>query len=494
MRRRKTQFLLVFTVASVVLGADQRLTEQEGQPPPAAKGQSQKGDRDLDRFKPTSEQMPPGHAMSNMNRQQPGAKGSAMDHSQMQMEDMPNMPNMDGMKDMNSASMFLMGQSSGTAMNPLGWPMPAIMTHFGSWHAMFMGQAFIVDTQQSGPRGHDKFYSPNWFMGNFVHRAGSQGSFMTQVMISLDPATITDRQYPVLFQTGETAFNRKIVDGQHPHDLIMSLGFEYARTLGEDTTLQLYFAPVGDPALGSIAYPHRASAMELPQAALDHHLNDSTHIANEVITVGLKHKKVKVEASGFYGAEPNENRWNIDSGPIDSWSARIWYFPARNWAAQVSMGRIHNPERFEPGDQVRTTASLHYTKPLAGGSWASSLIWGRDHNTRNQHNTNSYLAESVVPIKRLHFITGRFELLDRDELFSNQPELEERLDRLYGSTFRIGAYTIGYTRDVELFRNVQTGIGANISAYSLPDAIKPYYGDRPFGVNMYVRFRLRQPQ
>jgi hypothetical protein len=52
----------------------------------------------------------------------------------------------------------------------------------------------------------------------------------------------------------------------------------------------------------------------------------------------------------------------------------------------------------------------------------------------------------------LNFITGRFELLDRDELFSNQPDLEERLDRLYGSTFRIAAYTIGYTRDVELFR------------------------------------------
>ena len=29
---------------------------------------------------------------------------------------------------------------------------------------MFMGQAFVVDTQQSGPRGADKFYSANWGM------------------------------------------------------------------------------------------------------------------------------------------------------------------------------------------------------------------------------------------------------------------------------------------------------------------------------------------
>lgn len=460
----------------------------------AQKPQGKSMDRKMEGAEKGQQPMPPGHDMSKMGDQQGAQDHSQMnmqDHGKMDMKDMPNTPGMDDMMDMNSAEMFQMGQSTGTAMNPLSWPMPAIMTKLGSWHAMFMGQAFLVDTQQSGPRGYDKFYSANWFMGSFQHRAGSKGSFMTQVMISLDPATITDRRYPVLFQTGETAFDRKIVDGQHPHDFLMGLGFEYARLIGEETTLQIYFAPVGDPALGSVAYPHRASAMEIPQAALDHHMNDSTHIANEVITVGVKHRQFKLEASGFYGAEPNENRWNIDSGPIDSWSTRLWYFPSRNWAAQVSVGRLHNPERFEPGDVVRSTASIHYSRPMSGASWSSSLIWGRNHSTRNQHNTNSYLAESIVPVKRMNFVTGRFELLDRDELFSDQPELEERIDRTYGSTFRIGAYTIGYTRDIELFRNVQSGIGANFSAYTVRDAIKPYYGDRPFGVNIYLRFRLR---
>jgi len=79
-----------------------------------------------------------------------------------------------------------------------------------------------------------------------------------------------------------------------------------------------------------------------------------------------------------------------------------------------------------------------------------------------------------------------------DELFSDQPDLEERIHRTAGSTFRIAAYTRGYTRDIELFHIVQTGIGGNFSVYGLPDAIKPYYGDRPLGVNVYVRFRLRQ--
>src|SRR5207247_3555537 len=174
-----------------------------------------------------------------------------------------------------------------------------------------------------------------------------------------------------------TEFGNPRVDWHHSHDLFMGLGFNYARLLGEHTTIQLYFAPVGDPALGPVAFPHRASAMELPQAALGHHWQDSTHIANEVVTVGIMHKIVRLEASGFYGTEPNENRWNIDHGPINSWSTRLSIFPTKNWMAQVSVGRIARPERQEPGDVVRSTASLHYTKPLSGGSWSSSLIWGR---------------------------------------------------------------------------------------------------------------------
>jgi len=116
---------------------------------------------------------------------------------------------------------------------------------------------------------------------------------------------------------------------------------------------------------------------------------------------------------------------------------------------------------------------------------------GGTHSTATYRNLNSYLAESVLPVTRRNFITGRAELVDKDELLSDQPDLEQRLDTLYGSTFRIGAYTMGYTRDIDLFRRVETGIGANVTAYSLPDAIKPYYGNHPVGGNVFVRFRLR---
>jgi hypothetical protein len=403
-----------------------------------------------------------------------------------------SMPGMNmNMVDMNAASMDLTSIATGTSVNPVSWPMPMIMTHLGSWNTMFMGTAFLVDTQQSGPRGGDKLYSTNWLMASAEHRAGANGAFQFDLMLSLEPATVTDRRYPLLFQTGETAFGQPIVDGQHPHNLIMGLGVHYVHEINSNARLEFYFAPVGDPALGPVAYPHRASAEELPEAPISHHWQDSTHISDDVATVGVGYRKIKLEASGFHGAEPGENRWIIQQGAIDSWSARLWFFPAKNWTAQISTGRLTHPEALEPGDQVRTTASLEYIKPMAGGSWASSIIWGRNHETATGRNLNSYLAESVLPVKRRNFITGRVELVDKDELFADDPALEQNLDVLFGSTFRIGEYTIGYTRDVELFRHIQTGVGANFTAYSLPSPIKPYYGDHPAGGNIFVRFRLR---
>jgi hypothetical protein len=390
-----------------------------------------------------------------------------------------NMPGMN-MGEMNPAGTYLMNLASGTAANPASWQMPMIVTHAGSWNTMFMGTAFVVDTQESGPRGGDKLYSANWFMVSAGHSVGANGAFQADLMLSLDPATVTNRRYPLLFQTGETAYGAPLVDAQHPHNFIMGLGFHYVYQAGENTVLEAYFAPVGDPALGPVAYPHRASAMELPQAAISHHLQDSTHIADEVATVGVKYKKVKVEASGFHGTEPGENRWIIEAGPIDSWSARVWLFPAKDWAVQVSAGRIAHPEQLEAGDQVRTTGSLHYSRPMPGGSWSSSFVWGRTHGTATHRNLNSYLVESVLPVRRNNFLTGRFELVDKDELFANQT-----------GVYRIGAYTAGYTHDFDWFRRVETGIGANCTAYSLPGAIKPIYGNHPVGGNVFVRFRLK---
>lgn len=370
---------------------------------------------------------------------------------------------------MDAAGMYLMNLSSGTSANPQSWRMPMVMMRTGSWDLMFMGQAFLVDTQQFGPRAGDKLYSANWFMGSAQHTLWG-GTLMTTAMLSLEPATVTRRRYPLLFQTGETAYGRPLVDAQHPHDFVMELGFHYAHRVGEGTMLHVYYAPVGDPALGPVAFPHRASAAELPEAPLGHHWQDSTHIASNVLTMAVKRSWFRFEASGFYGTEPDENRWNIDWGPMNSYSGRVSVAPAREWLFQVSAGRIARPERQEPEDVTRTTASAHYTR----GGWSSSVVWGRSRSL------DSYLAETVVPVRRRNFFTGRVEWVDKDEL--SVP-----------GTYGIAAYTGGYTRDVGELRDFEAGIGANLTAYAIPSAIRPYYGEHPWGVNVYLRFRLKPP-
>jgi hypothetical protein len=376
---------------------------------------------------------------------------------------------------------YLMNLTSGTSLNSLAWPMPMLMQRKGSWTLMFMGQGFLVETQQSGPRGGDKLFSTNWGMGSAQHSLAG-GKLMFETMLSLEPATVTDRRYPLLFQTGETAYGNPLVDEQHPHDFIMGLGLHYVHNMGENTLLHFYYAGVGDPALGPVAFPHRASAAELPQAPLGHHWQDSTHIANNVATVALKHRWLRLEASGFYGTEPNENRWNIDWGPMNSYSGRVSIFPSKHWTAQVSAGRLTHPEASEPGDVVRATASVEYTHQRSNGeAWATSAIWGRNHKTATGANTNAWLLETVFPASRADFLTARFEVVDKDELFPDKND-----------AYRVNALTGGYTRDLRSLGNTQTGIGVNVTGYIIPSAIRPVYGEHPWGVNVFFRVRLKR--
>src|SRR5580658_7517411 len=243
-----------------------------------------------------------------------GSDTSAMDASQM-----PGMKMGPGeqmyMQPVNLVQEILAHDTSGTSAEPDSTPAPMLMTTAHAWTLMFHANVFVLDEQQSSARGGDKFFSTNWFMRMAQHDWGP-GVFTIRTMLSLEPATITDRRYPLLFQQGETAYGLPIADGQHPHNFVMEIAALYDLKLGERTLLSFYAAPVGDPALGPTAYPHRASALEDPVAALGHHEEDSTHISDDVVTVGLAYRFARVEASGFHGREPGEDRWEIEQGGI----------------------------------------------------------------------------------------------------------------------------------------------------------------------------------
>ena len=100
----------------------------------------------------------------------------------------------------------------------------------------------MPSSSRPAPRGRDKLFSVNWAMV-MAQRATAHGQWTFASMFSLEPATITGRYYPELFQQGETAFGKAIVDGQHPHDLFMELAAMYDLNLGERGLASLYAAP-----------------------------------------------------------------------------------------------------------------------------------------------------------------------------------------------------------------------------------------------------------
>src|SRR5258708_27232105 len=100
----------------------------------------------------------------------------------------------------------------------------------------------------------------------------------------------------------------------------MEIAALYDLKLGENALLSFYAAPVGDPAIGPSAYAHRASAAEDPMATLGHHMQDSTHIADDVVTLLLAYPASRSDASGLHGRNPHWFRWDLHRSRINSCS------------------------------------------------------------------------------------------------------------------------------------------------------------------------------
>ncbi len=373
-------------------------------------------------------------------------------------------------------------QGSGTSLQPESSPMWMWMRQADPWLWRFHGNALLSWNGATGPRGYGELSLPNWamLMGSRVMGAGL---FDLRLMGSLDPFTMSPGGTAQLFQTGETFGGLPLVDRQHPHDVFMEVAGQYTLPLAAGTSLFLYGGPVGEPALGPNAYMHRASAADNAMAPLSHHLQDSTHIAMGVLSAGLQWNRWQLEGSWFRGKEPDETRTNIDFGPLDSYSGRLSYAPTSNWTMQVSSGYLTNPEEAQPGDLVRSTASLHFNRPLPSGNWASALVWGQNRELIESPPgvENSLLLESTLDWAERHHVYGRYELVDKEGLVARVPGEE-------GPVFRIHALTLGMIRDLSL-DPVVIGVGGDVTLYAKPAELESAYGAMPVSYRVFVRIR-----
>ncbi|MEI9928721.1 MAG: hypothetical protein WDN44_14895 [Sphingomonas sp.] len=340
------------------------------------------------------------------------------------------------------------GAMTGLHWNPSGW---MVMAH---------GYALAAYTDQGGSRGDAMAYTGTMAMLE-AERALGGARLQLRGMLSLDPIN-GERGYPNLFATGETAHGVTLVDRQHPHDLFMELsarvGVPVAAAPRPSSTAAPSPSPRSAPRHSSTA-ARRAISPIRRSATIGSTARTSPSAWSPP---GIATNGIQLEASAFRGREPDENRWDIETPRLDSWSVRATWSPTPNWTAQVSTGRLESPEAQQPDeDERRTTASVHY----AGGGFAAMAGFAAKHRVGGETLT-AWIGEANWDLTRHHSLFGRVENVASDELFPDPAA------PFHDTKFRVTRFEGGYAYRIPL-GIAEMAIGGSAAAYAKPAALDP---------------------
>ena len=414
-----------------------------------------------------------------------------MDHdSTAAGHDMREMPGMAGMQMQTRPLGIPMNRmGSGTAWLPDASPMRAYHWMADDWLLMVHGDVDLYYNHQGTPRGDNQVGSTNWAMLMAMHPLGA-GMLHLHGMLSAEPFTVGARGYPLLLQTGESYKGVQLHDRQQPHDLFLELSARYEVPVARYLGVSIHAAPVGEPAIGPVAYMHRPSAQNDPFAPLGHHWQDATHITYGVVTAGVFTRTVQLEGSLFQGREPDDDRYDFDFGALDSYGGRVTVNPTPDWSLAASYGFLKSPEELHPDEnQHRLGASVLYTRRIArGGDWASALVWGANKHTQagepSRDFEHSVLLESNLQLDDRNSVFGRAEWVQKsaEELVVPGADPETR--------FNISGLVLGYIREVLQNGGASLGLGVRGSLDFVPEGLKATYGTRTTaGIALYARLR-----
>ena len=376
---------------------------------------------------------------------------------------------------------------SGTSWLPDASPMHAAHMVLGDWTLMLHGKGFAQYDWQGGPRGSHQLGFVNWAMAAASRPLGG-GRLELRGMLSAEPWTIGARGYPLLLQSGESYRGTPLHDRQHPHDLFMELAALYERPVGRNLGLSVYLAPVGEPAVGPVAFPHRPSAADDPLAPISHHWQDGTHITFGVVTAGVFTRAVKLEGSWFNGREPDDHRTDFDytGRKLDSYSVRLTANPGRRWSASAWYAYLKSPEELHPDESLhRYGAAALTTQPFGRrGQWAGALIWGANDQIGAGQPSHSVVLESTLDLDGTNAVFGRAEYVRKSAqelVIPSTPPAEE---------YDVGALALGYRRMVGTVAGLAVGLGARASVNLVPSSLEPTYGSRAVaGLAVYLQLR-----
>jgi len=368
-------------------------------------------------------------------------------------------------------------EASGTAWQPDASTHGGLHATAGDWTLMGHLTLTAVYDWQEGPRGDEMGFVSGMIMG-MARRDLGDGTLQFRAMLSPEPL-MGRRGYPLHLASGETADGvTPLIDRQHPHDLFMELSASYSIRLGGDAGAFLYAGLPGEPAFGPPAFMHRMSIMDSPEAPISHHWLDSTHISFGVVTAGLVLGDFKLEGSRFNGREPDERRWNIETGPLDSTALRLSWNPTPNLSLQASWAHLVGPEQLEPDENsTRWSASAIYTRRWDADRnwWSTTLAWGR------RDGDDAFVLESAAGLG-LWTVFARAEMTENDELIFAGGH--------HGPRFTVGKASLGAIRDFRVAPNVRLGIGGLYALNFVPSGLEALYAGDPDGAMAFIRLRI----
>ena len=388
-------------------------------------------------------------------------------------------------------------EGSGTSWLPNAAPHTGV--HFGSgkWEFAVHGDEFVqYDQQYGGDRGASQFGATGWIMGMAAHPVGG-GRITFRMMLSADPWTVTYQGYPEILQSGESYNGAPLHDRQHPHNLFNEIAAVYATPVAHDIAIQLYAAPVGEPALGPVAFPHRPSASSDPFAPLGHHWQDATHVSFGVLTAGVFSRTVMLEGSIFNGREPDQNRAGFDytghSPTLDSYSGRLTVNPATAWSFSAWYSYLKSPEQAEPTvSQHRMGVSALNEQHLGvSGMLSTALIYGANLYSNAPQLSNSVLLETNANLDGWNTIYGRVEYVNKSPTDLVVPVPPPPA----ASTFNTGSFSLGYLREIgglTRYGSIAAGVMGTIDV--IPSTlVSTYETHTPGGFAVYVLLRVGNP-
>jgi len=358
---------------------------------------------------------------------------------------------------------------SGTT--PAVGPSPWVRSGSGPLTFFHGFDVHVTYLTQTGPEEQETAtFSTNWFGAGMQYDFSERAFVLARGRVSLEPYTIEEDGYPQFFQFVP---EEGLIDRMRGNDLIGEAGVQAGFRPTNASLLSIYAAAVGQPAFGPAPAQLRASGVDFAEAPFAWEMQETVNDSTSVVTAGYATRLFSIEGSVFHDSVEAFNETEVETGAVDSRSARFTLTPAPGLALQVSRAELMEGET---GQRDMTSLSLTYGGPVASitAQWTSR----EQPEVENFETENAWGIEVALRASRNTFL-ARAEHIDRPAGFPLEPGpgLEEATH-----------YTAGYIFDLTQSR-YRLGLGVNIDYRTKTRELEDVYGHKPQGIYAFVRLR-----